>query len=313
MYTNKNIWFLYFIVLIIIIISLILFQANRKLFIPVNRIKYIPKTEFKNIFIPIIYNKKSKKIRHYIGRRPYCPCINVWYFDSFKDKDTKTILYFHGNIGNNGHRDYVINICQRFRLNLLLVDYRGFGKSNKHSTLDTICCDAELSYKFLIGQVDDPKKIIVWGESLGGSPAVYIASTCECGYLILLSTFSCLSDVIFYNNEKSKFNKYLSGIVPHLMNNLPNKKWIKNVKCQILIIHSKIDDTIPYRCAEILNEAAKKSRLLLIDGIHGQPKITKEQVKVLLEFCELNLIEFNNDDYLYVSEIIEKTAKTVFD
>ncbi len=76
----------------------------------------------------------------------------------------------------------------------MLVDYRGFGKSEGKANSDNILRDADAVYDF-VSKYHAPHKIVVWGESLGGSPALHVAARRPVAGLILLSTFTSLHSV----------------------------------------------------------------------------------------------------------------------
>ncbi|UCC16592.1 MAG: alpha/beta fold hydrolase, partial [Dehalococcoidales bacterium] len=106
------------------------------------------------------------------------------------------VLFCHGNAGNIGHRLESIRIFAELGLDVLIFDYRGYGESEgKPSELNTYG-DAEAAWKYLVEERHiDPGKIIVFGRSLGGGVASYIASGFSPGMLILESTFSSLPEV----------------------------------------------------------------------------------------------------------------------
>ncbi|XP_060064455.1 protein ABHD13-like isoform X2 [Ylistrum balloti] len=89
-----------------------------------------------------------------------------------------TVIYFHGNAGNIGHR--LINSHGFFTscgVNVLLVEYRGYGKSEGTPSETGLYRDAEAAINFLLGRNDvNRDKIVVFGRSLGGAVAVWLAS-----------------------------------------------------------------------------------------------------------------------------------------
>jgi len=88
------------------------------------------------------------------AKNPKYEYINMWYFDPFENE--KVVLYCHGNNDNNSYRDYVIDICHRFHLNLLLVDYRGYGNSDGYPTSAGVAEDARCGYGYLRRNFEQP-------------------------------------------------------------------------------------------------------------------------------------------------------------
>ena len=232
-------------------------------------------------------NEKKNKNKNYI---------HGWHFNNFEGKNT--IMFCHGNSGNISHRRYIADICEKFELNLFIFDYRGFGKSSSVPSKTNIRKDGEVAYKYLRNYCEiKPNKIIMWGESLGGISAIWVASKYKCRSLVLLSTFSGLDDAIthqFKDGAGKSLAAGLMGLVSLRFDLLPNKEYIKNVKCPVVIMHSPEDDIIPYRCGKILyNNIKHKSKVFIqIQGYHSSPVITEEQLNRLFMFCDVPLSKY---------------------
>ncbi|XP_039182150.1 protein ABHD13 [Crotalus tigris] len=89
-----------------------------------------------------------------------------------------TIIYFHGNAGNIGHRlPNALLMLVNLKVNLLLVDYRGYGKSEGEASEDGIYLDSEAVLDYVMTRSDlDKTKIFLFGRSLGGAVAIHLAS-----------------------------------------------------------------------------------------------------------------------------------------
>ena len=166
---------------ILIVIGLFWWLSYWVLFYPSREIIWEPnpsQTPYQDLYLPVAENKWGKCYRK-DEPRPV-PCVNVWYFDQLNTISRRghcaaTVLYFHGNSGNISHREYVVDICQRFGLTLLLVDYQGYGRSDGQVNPDSIYQVGEAAYHFLTGKVNS-RDIIIWGGSLGGTAACYVSS-----------------------------------------------------------------------------------------------------------------------------------------
>lgn len=309
------IWVILVIVLIVLIIWIcfVLTLAETVMFCPSHDVNRYPKNieDYEDIYISTldahkIYNKHEIR---------YEPCINAWYFPNFTSKDRlghceTTILYFHGNSGNITHRHYVIDICRNFNLNLLLVDYRGYGKSDGVPTPDGIYQDGETAYHYLAGRVDRDT-IVVWGESLGGTVACHVASKYKCRALILLATFSCLEDVIKSSVDPPILAKLMAMTVNTFFHPMYSKGYLKHIKCPVAIMHSKTDSLIPYRSSHILFNSIPHHRKVLytINGDHASPKITNETLKKLFAFVGVQTECLDH----YLDEVNETLTKIVSD
>lgn len=86
-----------------------------------------------------------------------------------KGRHVPTVVYFHGNAGNMGHRlQNSSGIFNSLQCNLFMVEYRGYGLSTGVATEKGICCDARAAIDYLLTRHDlDHNQIIVFGRSLG--------------------------------------------------------------------------------------------------------------------------------------------------
>lgn len=89
-----------------------------------------------------------------------------------------TILYFHGNAGNIGHRvPNALLMVVNLKANMVLVDYRGYGKSEGEPSENGLYMDAEATLDYVMTRPDlDKTKVVLFGRSLGGAVAVRLAS-----------------------------------------------------------------------------------------------------------------------------------------
>lgn len=92
-----------------------------------------------------------------------------------------TIIYFHGNAGNIGHRlqnaHGFFHTCQ---CNVLLVEYRGYGLSTGSPSENGFYGDARAAIDYLFTRHDlDLNQIVLFGRSLGGAIAIDLAVDSE--------------------------------------------------------------------------------------------------------------------------------------
>ena len=178
--------------------------------------------------------------------------INGWFIPN--KSASKTILLFHGNAGNLSHRIEIIEMLLKLNVNVFIIDYRGYGKSNGKPSEKGIYTDALTSYEYLINQKKiKPENIIVYGKSLGTIVAIDLASKVKIDKLIVDSGLTSAKDMsklilpflplyIFLNVKFDSINK------------------IKKVNCPKLIIHSIDDRTIPFSMGQKLFQEAKKPK-----------------------------------------------------
>ena len=97
--------------------------------------------------------------------------INGWFVPG---NSPITLLWLHGNGGNIGHRvDEIGLIHYRLGVNILIVDYRGYGLSDGTPSEQGMYQDAEAALRYLRSRPDvDSDRIVYFGRSLGAAVAV---------------------------------------------------------------------------------------------------------------------------------------------
>jgi len=201
----------------------------------------------------------------------------------------KTILFFHGNAGNISHRLDSINIFHKLGMNVFIIDYRGYGQSTGRIAEAGIYLDAKAAWLYLTKQRGiKPNNIIIFGRSLGGSVAAWLASQHTPAALIVESSFSSVASMgkrIYPYLPVSLISRY----------NFNTKKYIKAIHCPVLVAHSFNDNIIPYEEGQdIYNTAPYPKQFLKMQGGHNDGFLVsgKEYVSGLESF----ILEINNKD-----------------
>ena len=191
-------------------------------------------------------------------------------------KDAKsTLLFFHGNAGNISHRLDSLVIFNRMKLDVFIIDYRGYGRSQgKPSEIGTYR-DAEAAWSYLVETRGiDAGEIIVFGRSLGSSIAAWLASRHEPAALILESPFS---SVVSMGQRLYPFLpvKWLAGF------SYDTSEYISTIACPLLVVHSKSDEIVPYEEGRLVYDAAPGNKSFLdIRGGHNDGFLTTGQAYI---------------------------------
>ena len=169
------------------------------------------------------------------------------------------ILYFHGNTRSiKGWAKYARDFF-RYGYDVVLVDYRGFGKSTGKRSEKEMLKDMQFVYDTLMVQVPE-SHIIVYGRSMGSGFASKIASDNNPRYLIL--------DAPYFSFKKVA--ERFMPMLPHRLTlrfHLRTDKWIQYVTCHTYILHGTKDFLIPIRHSEALQ--ALNPRKITLIRIHG--------------------------------------------
>lgn len=200
--------------------------------------------------------------------------LSAWFLPA-KDNDPigkGVILFCHGNGGNIGNRVSYLPVFKDLGLATFLFDYRGYGKSEGQPSEEGTYKDVEAAWQYLTQERKiPPQKIIIYGESLGGAIASYIAQTTtqqnsqnSAAGLILASTFTSISDRAA---ELYPFLpiRLLSRFSYNSIDRLPN------IRIPVLIIHSTEDEIIPFDHGEKNFQVANTpKKLVKLRGSHNE-------------------------------------------
>jgi uncharacterized protein len=190
--------------------------------------------------------------------------LSAWYVP--KEDAHGVILFFHGNGGNISHYIQSLAIFNRLGYSSFILDYRGYGRSAGSPSEKGTYLDAEASWQYLVRNLDiPPDGIVVWGRSLGGSIAAWLAQKHMPRMLVLESTFTSLSDVAANLYPWAPTMLFFGDMYS-------TETFLQEVRCPVLVLHSPDDDMVPYAQALRLFERARQpKRLVSIGGQHNTP------------------------------------------
>jgi len=190
----------------------------------------------------------------------------------FQVEDAKGIIvYYHGNSGNLVRWGNVVQYFVKLNYDVVVMDYRGNGKSRGKRSMKALLSDAQLFYDYA-KKFYPEDKITLYGRSLGTGMATHVASNNSPKQLIL--------ETPYYNFRSIVQRFYPILPVSILMKyNFRTNEYIKGVRSPIYIFHGTSDDVVPYSSGKKLYDSVKNGQSTLItieDGEH----------KNLIEFDE---------------------------
>lgn len=185
------------------------------------------------------------------------------------------LLSFYGNAGNISHRLDSLRLFNRLGLTTFIIDYRGYGLSEGSPSELGIYKDAEAAWRVLTEERGHAAgEIVLFGRSLGGAVAIWLATRHRPAALIAESTFTSMRDL-----ARVHYPYLPTGLLVRI--GYPSLSRIPLIKCPALIVHSKQDEIVPYALGERLFQAAKEPKnLLTISGGHNEGFLISRKVYV---------------------------------
>ena len=196
----------------------------------------------------------------------------------FKAKNPRgVVLYLKGNSKSiKGWGKFAVDFT-RSNYDVIMVDYRGFGKSTGKRSQKAIKHDLQFIYNKIRERVSE-EYIILYGRSMGSGFATKLASMNNPKMLILDAPYYSLTKV---TGRYMPFMP-LSVILRYPM---PTYKWLKYVNCPVRIIHGTNDKLIPFKSSVKLSQIKpKQTRLYPVIGAgHKNMNTFEEYHKILGE------------------------------
>ncbi len=197
----------------------------------------------------------------------------------FDVKDSKgVILYYHGNAGDLQRWGKLTEFFVEKKYSVIVMDYRGYGKSTGKRSMEKLYSDANLWYDFA-KKLYAENKLIVYGRSLGATFATYVSSKHNPKNLVLESPFFSMEDI-----AKSRFPILPIGSLLHYK--FPTYQYINVVSSPITIYHGSNDEVIDIEQGKRLFksiEQENKTFITIPNGGHNDLVLYQEYLDTIDE------------------------------
>ena len=174
------------------------------------------------------------------------------------------VLVCHGNAGNISHRMDTILTFRELGFSVFIFDYRGYGRSPGKPTESGTYADVEAAWGYLTGTRGvDAGRILLFGRSLGGPVAAWLARKERPGALALESSFLSVAEI-----GRDVYPFLPVRLLCRLSYN--TGEYVSQAKCPVIVVHSPEDELVGYRHGEAIYAAAPEPKhLVRIQGSHN--------------------------------------------
>jgi len=146
-------------------------------------------------------------------------------------------LYLHGNGANLSHRPGHLREMIGAGSSVLVIDYRGYGKSAGRPTERGLYRDASAGYDHLIAMGYRPEQIVVHGESLGSAVAADLAARRPCAGLVLECPLTSLSEMA---------GRIVPWVGRWFAGGFHTRRNVSRLHVPLLVIHGDRDRVVPH-------------------------------------------------------------------
>jgi fermentation-respiration switch protein FrsA (DUF1100 family) len=207
---------------------------------------------------PADYGIPDEVVEEHAIETPDGQILQAWYCRARREK--ASLVFCHGNTGNLTMFADIVPFLLDAGCNVLLFDYRGYGKSSGTPTFRGVVADGVTAARFhdRIRPRDLPS--VLYGYSLGGAIAAQVIRRHAFDGLILQSTFTSLADVARVAFPKLPLH-LLAGDL------FDTRSAIRRLSVPLLVLHGSADEVCPvWMGHDIMDVSGANKRFQSIEG-----------------------------------------------
>ena len=196
-----------------------------------------------------------------------------------------SVLHLHGNAANVSNHLPLVAWLPAAGFNVLMLDYRGFGRSQGRPTLDGVVDDAAAALRTLRARPGvDGGRLIVLGQSLGGATALRLLARDSEGVrlAVIEAAFASYRGIA---RDAAMQSVVLAPLVPIAAPALPSDKAdpvtaLPSLRVPVLLVHGTADEVIPFKHGEQLAAAAPPGTVFIrVEGARHMESLTRADVQ----------------------------------
>jgi uncharacterized protein len=196
-----------------------------------------------------------------------------------------SVLHLHGNAANVGNHLPLVAWLPGAGFDVLMLDYRGFGRSQGSPTLDGVVEDAAAALRYLRTRPGvDGNRLVVLGQSLGGATALRLLARDGEGVrlAVIEAAFASYRGIA---RDAALQSVVLAPLLPLALPGLPAARHdplvaLASLRVPLLLVHGTADEVIPFKHGEQLSAAAPAgSEFIRVDGARHMESLTRADVQ----------------------------------
>ncbi len=170
------------------------------------------------------------------------------------------LVVFHGNAGHIGHRVPKFRAVLEAGFGLFLAEYRGYGGNPGKPDEAGLTADARAVMAHLARDGIAGDRLVLYGESLGGGPAVKMAVEYPVAGLVLESPFTSVAEV-------AQAHYWYLPARWLVLDTWDSAARIGELRAPLLLLHGENDRVVPVRFGRrLFEEAPEPKRALFMAG-----------------------------------------------
>ncbi len=183
--------------------------------------------------------------------------LHGWWIEGPGDR---VLIWYHGNAGNIGDRLHNARwFVERLGVDVVLVDYRGYGRSRGTPDEEGLYLDGLAIYDAVAARSVREEDIVLFGRSLGGAVAIETSLRRPAGAVVLESVFRSVPALA---REHYWFVPSVA-----IRTEMDNESKMGRVEVPTLVLHGERDTIVPLAQGRRLFElAARPARFHVIEG-----------------------------------------------
>ncbi len=210
--------------------------------------------------------------------------LHGWWLPA-KGTSLGSVLHLHGNAANVSNHLPLVAWLPAAGFDVLMLDYRGFGRSQGRPTLDGVVDDAAAALAYLRTRPGvDGRRLVVLGQSLGGATALRLLARDSDGVrlAVIEAAFASYRGIA---RDAARQSVVLAPLAPIATPMLPGAQAdpvaaLNGLRVPLLIVHGTADEVIPFRHGEQLAAAAPAgTQFVRVDGARHMESLSRTDVQ----------------------------------